>query len=968
MKALQNGIGLSLVVWLFIACPLLADLEPECVDPPPADAAPPVGGPFTCPNMVMLTCDLAINDSVSGSEYTSDDLRINDPVDTASPPLPKVVYDSGSHRFYLKLYSRFHNVGGVPALVTAPVTVEFSYKATTDPLDTTGSFTLIDTYTMNLPDTDWDVGALFPGEDHVQQKAICWLSAPDSELPRRFMLRAEITWAGTTELDTDNNVAFSYYDLTEAKPAADIGLALDLSGSMGSLQRDSGGRTKLEVAIDRAREFIALIEDGDRLGVYAFATGEDHPNTDFFETYRDPDNNLRSGTFGDTSEIFAPADVTPEVRSDALDAVDDDLLAQGCTPVGQGLLRAKDGFAASGSLTKSIVLFSDGLQNVRPFVNQEESFDCTGTGPTELISAEHTFAAQDIRVYSIFFGHDWGYGLPLMEEIKTLGSDLVFGTSSDNELAAAYYSIRNLLDDLLYLEEEGRTAGPGAGPPFSIRFDSAATRGTIGIAWPVGSGADLTVEGRRQGESAWQRFDPRGQPEFRPTPDDAHRVLRFTPGPDTVWELRVVQLAPRVGQVDYALAVYSDVEAARLRLDLGSDGFEAGQPLPIFADLRRAGHPIPGARVEASVRVPARGFGTTLRRYAGRFSVVGTPDTGALSRMTSQLRSFLEKEGKPSEIYPYRRVLVTLRDDGQGADTLAGDGIYSGLLRGEDTRVAGDYQVTVTATGTTPSGFSFERVAKLGTIASVGPADPERSEIRTVVGQPGDDGLRRVTLTVLPTDRFGNAAFPGSGSAIAVRARPGGGALLGDLADNLDSTFSQTILLEPGQELAVEVAVGGVVIGDAGPVEPRPPFHRHEASFHLGRVEPHGRFGSSVDGGPDFSLDWTYRFNRHLAVRTELGLGLFDERFADGELELVHLVPYFQYRKPGGVWVPYFEAGLGFADLENAGSAADLSAGVGAQRVLSSRWRLDFNVHRHRVGGSLDLSYSRVAVGVLYTF
>jgi hypothetical protein len=996
-RAFRHGVFLCLTAWLCIAgLPPAFGQEPECDVPPPANACPPGGGPFSCPNPTSLTCDLGMQYSFSPADgYSSVDLRIGDPVDAPGAETPRVIWN-GVNRFYTKIYSRISNLGGVSALAapwpagcvgapaaTPPVTVTFSFKETEDPTDIAGPWTPIpggialgNTYTMNIP-APAPHGALLPttpsNPGHSQQKAICWRSNVGQELPRRFMLRAELDWGGMPESDATNNVAYSYYDLTAEKPAADIGFALDLSGSMGWSMPTMAGFTRLQVAQDRAKQFVDLIEAGDRLGIFGFATNNPG-NTNFLGSYVDTGGIPRAGNFADTSEIFAAADIvgTPSDlpadtnRDEAKNAID----AQGdwgCTPVGQGLLRAKANFAAAGDRTKSIVLFSDGMQNVRPYVNTTPPETCGAPGlPWPNISAADTFADEDIRIYSVFFG-DQVWAWALMQQIRAqTGGDYVFGAATDIQLAAVYYSIRNLLDDLLYLEEEGRTAGFGPGAPFTVHYDSTPGTSTIGIAWPLDADARLTVERRRQGEVEWVRFDEPVPAAGTNVAGGAYRVYRFEPGPNTTWELRVVQLRPRAGAVDYALAVYSQTEGVRLDAGLEAETFAAGDPLPIHARLHRGSHPVPGAAVTAAVRLPDRQVSTLLRRYAGRFDLSAQADD-LIPSLARQFRQFLARDNEPADPYAYRQVAVTLADDGQGADRRAGDGIYSGTLSAQDTRVAGDYQVTVTATGTTLDGRPFERVEKLGTLAAVGPADPERSEIRIDVGA-SDDGSRTATVTVLPTDRHGNAAFPGSGGAIAVRPRPGGGTLAGGVVDNLDSSFTQTLTLGPGQTLAADVVVGGVTIGEA--VEDGgagPAYPRREASFHLGLAEPHGRFARAFDGGPSFGLDWTYRLDRNLGLRADLGYSLFDDP-SGGDLGLFHAIPYLQYRRPGVVWEPYFEVGYGYYDLESAGAAGGFAAGIGAHRVLSNRWRLDFSLHSHRVGGGLDLGFSQLGFGVLYTY
>jgi hypothetical protein len=558
-----------------------------------------------------------------------------------------------------------------------------------------------------------------------------------------------------------------------------------------------------------------------------------------------------------------------------------------------------------------------------------------------------------------------------MNEIKTqTGGKYVYGAATGLELAAAYYAIRGLVDDLIFFLEEGETSPAGPWPTFEVEFDAAAREATVAVAWPWGDGETrLTMDFRRRGEEDWRGSEAldllqpnRGDANL---PRTAHHVFRFAPGPGTTWEFRVRQLAPRGGATRFTAAVFSPVREARIAASLADERFEVGEPLPVFVELASAGQPLLGASVEAVVELPARPFSTTLRRYAGRLTATGgDPDAGRIPALATQLRGLLVEETGSGDLYPTRRVTVALADDGSGTDARAGDGTYSGQLPASETEVAGPYEVTVTARAALASGRSVERTARLGTVANVGPADPARSEIQSTVSRPRDDGSRLVTIVVSPTDRFGNAAFPGSAHRIGVTAR--GATLQGGVVDGLDSTFSQTLVLPPGVTGAdVTVTVDGRQlpterVGEAA-------FHRREASFHLGAAIPHGLFATAADPGSALGLDGAYRFGPHLAVRAEAAWNDFD-LVTGGSLGLANVGAYLQYRAGSGSWVRYFEAGLGFYDLEGEGSAGGFAAGLGAQYVLTPRWNLDFNLHGHRAGGSLDLDFTQVRAGVIYKF
>jgi hypothetical protein len=991
MRRLALIVRHCLIVFCIIwTLPAAAD-PPGCGGPAPPNAPIPPDLLAYCTAHPDMHCDLAINpwDPVT---HRSPDIRVGDPFPadpaSASPERPRFFFDVAGNRYYTKLFTQITNTGGGPA-PASEVTVDVFVKPASDPAqanDPMGWLSL-GTYAMSIPPPPPPdppgFGVLFPGSVHAQASPLCWTLAAGADFPRQFLVKAQIHWPAGPDSDPTDDVAFSLYDLASVEPLAQIAFAMDLSGSM--TETLPGGAVKLTEAREKANLFANLVEAGNQLGAYGFAT--DNPaNTPFTATYKDKDSPAAShtATMNDTSEIAAIRTIQPGVAGNAdrvaiMSAISAQT-AHGCTPVGQGLLRARAGLAelpppvgGAGPPAKAIVLFSDGLQNVPPFINTPAPYSCGSGAPLALINAAHTFSDEHIQIYSIYFGPEVGWAYDLMNQIKEqTGGKYVYGAATPLQLAATYYAIRGQVDDMVYFEKEATTTANGPWPTFEVSFDSAVDLATVAVAWPYGDGRTrLTVDYRRRGTADWQSAPATigGNREQAAEPA-SFQVFRFPPGPGTTWEFRVRALPtePRGFEVKYTAAVFAAVEEARLAASLDADRFTVGQPLPIHAELLSAGRPVIGAQVTATVQVPARPFSTTLRKYSRQLSTTaGSPDVNRIPAMIADLKRLLARdegdEGK-DDLYIYRNVPVTLRDDGQGSDKIAGDGIYSGELPADATHVAGDYQVTITARATLPTGRTVERIAKLSTIGNVGPADPARSEVTIATSEPRNDGTRLVTVTVLPTDRFGNAAFPGSGHLVAVTPRSGSPA--GGLVDNLDASFTQTLVLQPGEQPQVDVAVGGVALKAAtgGGTTPLQPY---EASFHLGWARPRGAFAGGLDAGASVGVDLAYRFNSSFALRGELARADFDRK-ASGREQLTRFNLYLQHRWAAGLWQPYFEAGLGLYDLAGGARTGGLSAGLGLQYALSRRCNLDFGLFDHRVNGSPAVSFTQLQAGILYKF
>ncbi|MCP5049722.1 MAG: outer membrane beta-barrel protein, partial [bacterium] len=303
------------------------------------------------------------------------------------------------------------------------------------------------------------------------------------------------------------------------------------------------------------------------------------------------------------------------------------------------------------------------------------------------------------------------------------------------------------------------------------------------------------------------------------------------------------------------------------------------------------------------------------------------------------------------------------KDDGTGPDKKKGDGRYSGVLPASQTHIAGDYQITVNAKGTLSANRPFSRSLILSTICNVGPADLSKSEVKLTVSQPQKNGKIISTITILPTDRFGNAAFPGSSHNIRVIANTG--KLMGNVSDNQDSTFTQILELEPGQTPDVKVLVGGVELQPTVPEPPHDPSLKGELSLHTGFAVPHGLFDIVHDTGPSLVFDYTKRLNRQLGIRLALGFNRI-KNFIGSTSLLTDFNVYFQYRYYHGRLVPYFETGLGFFKLENSTSAFGYSTGAGVRYILSGKWDFDLSLHAHRAEGNLDIGFIRFLAGFIF--
>ncbi|MBU1188054.1 MAG: VCBS repeat-containing protein [Gammaproteobacteria bacterium] len=164
----------------------------------------------------------------------------------------------------------------------------------------------------------------------------------------------------------------------------DTVLVIDLSGSMN---RDD----KLAAAVNAGALFVNTLRDQDKVGVVQYSG---------------------SSSAGATSSFsLAPADSAG--RSGALAALNG-LAASGCTPLGAGLEQGLAELGNLGGLTanpsRSLVLLSDGLENIQPFWDVTPGYKCSadpvGPSVSNLFNALNTNADpdDDVRVDTVALG------------------------------------------------------------------------------------------------------------------------------------------------------------------------------------------------------------------------------------------------------------------------------------------------------------------------------------------------------------------------------------------------------------------------------------------------------------------------------------------------------------------------------------------------------------------------------------
>ncbi|MBN1272332.1 MAG: hypothetical protein JXB26_08680 [Candidatus Aminicenantes bacterium] len=893
----------------------------------------------------------------------SADLRLADPFGIGHGERPRFFYDSQRKIFYTRLYSRIHNIGN-QAVKSESITVHFFFLEMDESnrAEQSGLWVKIGDYTF-FPGSGPPL--IHPGEVLCQDREVIWRFEPGETFPLRFMMKAEVVFPNDS--DSSNNITIGFYDLTRSEQEATVAFSVDLSD-----KNEGETCSKMEVGNilgDGAKMFTALMEDGYRFGIYGLYGGNPG-NSSITSTFRDQEGSEHVISLDRTQVIFPLQRITGTAkRKEAISKIS---LKKSKTklPLGQGLLRAKEALFQSSfeenSGPKSLVILSNGIQEEAPFLIIQPPYLRQKEEQHPPIDIQKTFEKKAGLIKSIIFGPAMGWAFDLMSRVRDQnGGNFIYGNSSVLDLAASLFGVRGTTSGMVYFFDRGQTAFGTQQPFFEVNFDDAAREATVALSWPrPKKNMILNLEYRFKGNEKWKKSGMETGEYFSEinyfSGELCFKVFRFLPGAGTTWEFRVNPDSPRSPGIKFAVAVFSEIEHAKLDAHLDGDDFKAGNPLKVLAELKTEKSSETGATVYALIRVPLCSFSNILRRNRRSFSKLLEKGHDRVEAMTEKLVRDTQNQ---AELYPVQDLWIRLSDDGKGPDEVSGDGLYTGVLPGEFTRKTGVYSVIVKAAGTLPVGRTYSRYAVLSTIVSPAGADPDKSRVHMDLSDPEEDGTRKVDVTILPSDRFGNAVFPGAADRVDVFKIGQGSYLKGGIEDNLDSTFSQKMVLQPDRKAEIEVRFDGLSLG-AFSVKP---IRRHEAVFHFGVVAPEGEFDKTVTSGNSLAVDYTYRFTPHLCLRNEFCCNRFDNR-KHGVRLFYNVTSYLQYRHPLGVITPYFQSGIGFYSLEDADQAMGYSAGIGLYYTVNKRWKIDFSFRGHRVGRKLDLGFIQTYLAAVYTF
>jgi len=533
----------------------------------------------------------------------------------------------------------------------------------------------------------------------------------------------------------------------------DVMIVFDRSGSMSS-SAPPVGRTKLQEAQDAASLFVQLIREGagDQLGMVTFSSIADLPTSLGLVAAK-------------KAELVGPAPFTTgDVGA---------ITAGGSTSIGAGLGIALLAFGGSSTNDRAILLFTDGLQNTPPMIEEIEGFlgaiklnviglgsDADIDGPLlSRLAREHrgqfTRAIDGLGLRK-FFGLSFGN----IFEAGALGDPEFILSASQTESDPHKFSVcgEERITVVLGWDNPSTPLRAHIRTPSGTLInerDVIPVRGRTWVFWKI----PLPYHGERDGTWSFivDRVPIGG--EFPPPPGDVRYFF-----------LVVCSGGPKLVHLGGPRRVYT------------------GDPLDSLVALHFSNGTAPKADVKLIIKAPTVALGQLV---AGAGLQPPSTAVDAVSSFYATLQSIAQRAGGGLPVSP-ATITVPLFDDGDHDDgAMEPDGIYNNRLK-DLTKVEGSYEFRAVATfgeGCTATREAFWSV-------HVEPAiDPGRSDVQFVDVTQQADG-QHGTLVITPRDPYGNPLGPGRGDRFNVSPIPGV-KITGNVKDRGDGTYGIGILWDP---------------------------------------------------------------------------------------------------------------------------------------------------------------------------
>lgn len=725
--------------------------------------------------------------------------------------------------------------------------------------------------------------------------------------------------------------------LNERAPV-DVAMVLDLSGSMLSPACPTC-QPKLQVLKDSVELFVQLWTvfaiDGDRLGVNYFRT------------------NVSEFTVG--PDVLVPA--LPNSAAIISDVQAQTTTAASLTAMGGGLQQMISRLT-DATRPRSIILFTDGMQNVNPMVNttsfvieNQPGRPASGVSPTSPLT--DLDAALSVKVSTIGVGATPAF-VNLLDDIASETNGVShLTTAPDAELRRFY--IEQLIDVLRQFSPQlvgyrYNTLAAGAVATETFATNAAARRVALKLSWQRGNQMSFSV--KKDGVDVTRRGRFINGPFYSIFTIDVPAAGAPPVSPAGNWEMSI-----RGQGGSYEAAAIVEEEQLKYDFNVAGRGRVVGDPLPLNVRLTFAGQPVTDANVSARVFAPGQSLGTLLSRTPTPTAPAGFQYEAGATDAQRKYQLLLGQDSFRAALRP-AEVTIPFRNNG--------DGTYSASFT--NTNVSGAYTVIFRAEGERADIGRYDRTESRSVTLRFGVPLLSASNLNLSRSDRTTGGGDSYTLTLRPVDNLGNYLGPDYGHGISVTVD--GVRLAQPPLDLLDGSYQ--FQLTPTRPLPLTNVVitvlgrplyNGPLSGIPGGPGPTP--SRFAFSFHTGVAFPAKGFGSAATAGLLTELDFEYRVTPRFSLEGVLGRYDFG---TPGSVKGASFL-FKGYTVPAGSWRFYGSAGPGVFWSQGSDARFGLSANAGLNRPVNSWLEFDFGGgYSHVFRPGTDLGFGGLKAGVKFTF
>lgn len=697
---------------------------------------------------------------------------------------------------------------------------------------------------------------------------------------------------------------------TPCPAVREYALVLDLSGSMGI--DVSPGYQRFALLQDAVKAYIPTLKGiapaGTRFRVYYFN------GSGVREKFTNSSTTLDDAGWGQPNVI--------QTRLFDLET------PSGMTPLGAGVGAGVRNFSSTSN-ARTVVLFTDGIQNVSPMVVQAavhnyESIEAAGANPAIDLWAGTN---EKIKILTIGVGAT-GEQAVLMEKLANPDTWFEHAEAMTIDELSAFFtntiplSLRDCSPRIVDLRNSTLNGfDQWTSDTFAIsRFVDKLTFRTTVFSNDsddvLSDDFELWKDGQQLSKQFVKTFFENKSLRFEVE-------LPIPTGPTTFLDESgkwVVRVRGTKGAEYESLCLAED---KYLETDLvinGPNSRYAGDEIPVEAKLQFAGRGIDNAVVRAILLKPGEDLGdlAARRNVAAKNLTIAEPpasnSTAANSQALGQAKlDFLLSQPDFIQKLEKEKRIISL--------VSTGGGTYRGNFPGGDqTQNTGTYRIVALFDGTADGPKTFESwESRCVYLDFSAPDDIKLVPSLVYVGKCGDGKPQKpcYQMAFTPVNKFGKRLGPAQAPRIQVKV---GKPTPIDLIDNLDGSYSTVVFEKPDGDPTVSIFVGD----HSKPVfeSPISRLQKHfGVSAHVGMTIPRSELDTMFNNSGYAELDFTYRFGKNRAWQASAVGGFYafekDFNIVGARAQIAHLfnrsdLPGVQFRLGAGAgyYVPKNEDGI----------------------------------------------------------